>query len=287
MQYIYIHGFGTTGAGSNKFKKIKNYADENGAVAIALEWNEFQTDIISQLTQQINDQVDIEKPFCFIGSSTGGNFTYQLLEKFTDRKITFVLINPLLNIEQRKIDNHLFTVQLANQLKNPSENLSNGLIILGENDEVLDYNYTYQRLHKNNQIITGKWNHTLSNLETDSFIELIQSFIENNFNNNNMIHVIVSYTVNPEFVTENKKNISVFLNDFKQLDQSRFNYAVFLNDDGITFTHVSNYKDEQIQNEVLNTPSFLNFQKMRDDSGLNNSHKVQVLEYVGSTHPVL
>lgn len=102
-----------------------------------------------------------------------------------------------------------------------------------------------------------------------------------------MIHVIVSYTVNPEFVTENKKNISVFLNDFKQLDQSRFNYAVFLNDDGITFTHVSNYKDKQIQNEVLNTPSFLNFQKMRDDSGLNNSHKVQVLEYVGSTHPVL
>src|SRR5690606_24601880 len=56
MLDIYIHGFGTTGAGSNKFKKIKNYADENGAVAIALEWNEFQTDIISQLTQQINDQ---------------------------------------------------------------------------------------------------------------------------------------------------------------------------------------------------------------------------------------
>lgn len=184
MQYIYIHGFGTTGAGSNKFKKIKNYADENGAVAIALEWNEFQTDIISQLTQQINNQVDIEKPFCFIGSSTGGNFAYQLMELFSgsNANASFILINPLLNVEQRKIDNHLFTVQLANQLKNPSENLSNGLIILGENDEVLDYNYTYQRLHKNNQIITGKWNHTLSNLKSDCFIELIQSFIENNFN---------------------------------------------------------------------------------------------------------
>src|SRR5690606_15305236 len=165
MQYIYIHGFGTTGAGSNKFKKIKNYADENNAKAIALEWNEHQPDILEQLTLQLESEIDWSEPICLIGSSTGGNFTYQLLEQFADKKIAFVLINPLLNVEQRKIDNYNFPMLLANQLKNPSEDLANGLIILGENDEVLDYNYTYQRLHKNNRIITGKWNHTLSNLE--------------------------------------------------------------------------------------------------------------------------
>ncbi len=102
-----------------------------------------------------------------------------------------------------------------------------------------------------------------------------------------MIHVIVSYTVNPDFVSKNKENIAVFLQDFKQLDQSLFNYTVFVKDDGVTFTHISNYKDEKIQTEVLNVPSFLDFQKKRDASGLNNSHTVQVLNYVGSTQAVL
>ena len=68
------------------------------------------------------------------------------------------------------------------------------------------------------------------------------------------------------------------MQDFKQLDQSLFNYAVFVKDDGVTFTHISNYKDEKIQTEVLNVPSFLDFQKKRDASGLNNSHTVQVFK---------
>ena len=42
----------------------------------------------------------------------------KLLEKFPNRKISFVLINPLVNVEQRKIDNYLFPMLLANQLKN-------------------------------------------------------------------------------------------------------------------------------------------------------------------------
>ena len=102
-----------------------------------------------------------------------------------------------------------------------------------------------------------------------------------------MIHVIVSYQINPEFVTENKLNIENFLKSFKNLDNNKFNYSVFLNSDGVTFTHISNYQDEHIQKEVLNTPSFLEFQKKRDESGLNNSHKVQVLEYIGSTNNIL
>lgn len=98
-----------------------------------------------------------------------------------------------------------------------------------------------------------------------------------------MIHVIVSYQVKPEFVAENKANIEIFLRSFENLDNTKFNYSVFLDSDGVTFTHISNYHDEHIQKEVLNTPSFLEFQKKRDESGLNNSHKVQVLECVGSS----
>ena len=102
-----------------------------------------------------------------------------------------------------------------------------------------------------------------------------------------MINVIVSYQVKPEFVNENKLNIESFLKSFKNLDIDKFNYSVFLNKDGVTFTHISNYQNEQIQNEVLNTPSFLEFQKKRDESGLENSHKIQILEYIGSTNAIL
>lgn len=50
-----------------------------------------------------------------------------------------------------------------------------------------------------------------------------------------MINVLVSYTVKPEYVEENITNIKNFLEDFKQLDQSKFDYKVYLKEDGITF----------------------------------------------------
>lgn len=102
-----------------------------------------------------------------------------------------------------------------------------------------------------------------------------------------MINVIVSYQVKPEYVEENKSYIKNFLRSFETLNNKKFNYSVFLHDDGVTFTHISNYEDEHIQKEILNNSSFLEFQKKRDESGLNNSHKVQILEYIGSTNKIL
>ncbi len=96
-----------------------------------------------------------------------------------------------------------------------------------------------------------------------------------------MINVIVTYTVKPEFVSENKSNIQTFLNDFQNLDQSKFQYKVFIKEDGVTFVHFSNYENEEVQNMVLNIPSFKEFQKLRDESGLNDSHKVEILQSVG------
>lgn len=89
-----------------------------------------------------------------------------------------------------------------------------------------------------------------------------------------MINVLVSYTVKPEYVEDNKTNIKKFLEDFKQLDQSKFEYKVYLKEDGITFLHYSNYENEEMQYEVLNVPSFKEFQRLRDESGLNGSHQV-------------
>ncbi len=102
-----------------------------------------------------------------------------------------------------------------------------------------------------------------------------------------MIYVTVSYQVSPEFVEQNKSNIEKFLRDFEQLDNSKFTYSVFVKDDGVTFVHRSNYKNESIQKELLNVPSFLEFQKERDESGLNNTHHVDVLTLVGSTQTLI
>ena len=99
-----------------------------------------------------------------------------------------------------------------------------------------------------------------------------------------MITVKVSYTVKPEFVAKNKENISVFLEDFKKMSSSDFQYNVYLQDDGVTFVHLSSYADKETQDKVLNVPSFKAFQQKRDESGLNDSHKVAVLEFIGSSH---
>ncbi|MDQ0593023.1 hypothetical protein QFZ37_001392 [Chryseobacterium ginsenosidimutans] len=95
-----------------------------------------------------------------------------------------------------------------------------------------------------------------------------------------MINVIVTYTVKPEFVLQNKMNIQKFLADFKNLDQKAFEYKVYVKEDGVTFLHYSNYINEEVQHEVLNVPSFREFQKLRDESGLNDTHKVEILQSV-------
>lgn len=102
-----------------------------------------------------------------------------------------------------------------------------------------------------------------------------------------MITVMVSYQVNPGFVQENKNNIHLFLADLKKLDTSAFQYTVYTKQDGVTFVHHSVYKNEEIQKAVLNTPSFVRFQQLRDESGLNGTHQVEVLSYVASSQTLL
>lgn len=102
-----------------------------------------------------------------------------------------------------------------------------------------------------------------------------------------MIAVKVSYTVNPAFVEQNKRNIGVFLNDFKKLNTINFLYNVYLQADGLTFLHISMYENESVQEQVLNVPSFLNFQKERDESGLNDTHQLENLSLIGSSLSLL
>ncbi|MNJ85150.1 hypothetical protein D3C87_26170 [compost metagenome] len=97
-----------------------------------------------------------------------------------------------------------------------------------------------------------------------------------------MISVIVTYQVKPEFSEENKTNIQRFLADFEALDNTQFKYTVLCKEDGISFVHFSQYQNKEIQDQLLNVPSFKLFQQLRDASGLNDSHRVEILDFVGS-----
>ncbi len=98
-----------------------------------------------------------------------------------------------------------------------------------------------------------------------------------------MISVIVTYKIEKEFVDRNKVNIERFIKDFQKLDTSEFQYNVFTKQDGLTFVHHSLYKNEQIQKELLNVPSFLEFQRQRDEIGLNGKPEIEFVELVESS----
>jgi hypothetical protein len=102
-----------------------------------------------------------------------------------------------------------------------------------------------------------------------------------------MIVVKVTYTVKKDFVAKNQENIHRFLQDFKALDNDAFRYTVYTGTDGKTFVHHSMYKNEAIQQQLLNVASFKLFQAERDASGLEGTPDIQVLNVVGSSDAFL
>lgn len=98
-----------------------------------------------------------------------------------------------------------------------------------------------------------------------------------------MISVKVTYTVQPDFVQKNQENINLFMVDFKKMNTNEFRYVSYVCGDGKTFVHLSHYKNEDIQKKLLQVPSFLSFQKQRDDSGLENLPHIEIMQVVASS----
>lgn len=97
-----------------------------------------------------------------------------------------------------------------------------------------------------------------------------------------MIAVKVTYTVKEDYVATNKKRIQSFLNEFEQLDSNQFLYSIFQVNASNTFIHISQYKNETIQKELLNMPSFLAFQQQRD-LNLTTEPTIESLVAIGSS----
>ena len=102
-----------------------------------------------------------------------------------------------------------------------------------------------------------------------------------------MIVVKVTYTVNPGFVSQNRENIKTFMADFKKLESNEFRYNVYMKADGQTFVHLSHFDNEVVQQNILNTPSFKQFQLDRDTLGLVSQPRIEEMTFIGATvHPL-
>ncbi len=101
-----------------------------------------------------------------------------------------------------------------------------------------------------------------------------------------MITVKVTYGVKKEYVQTNLKMIARFLEDFKALDTHNFVYTIYQQEDEQIFVHLSQFRDEKIQQQVLQVPSFVEFQKLRDEN-LSSAHHVDILKPVGATSEIL
>jgi hypothetical protein len=98
------------------------------------------------------------------------------------------------------------------------------------------------------------------------------------------ITVKVTYGVKKEFAKKNKENITAFMADFRAMNSEDFKYNVYTLDDGTTFVHISGYANEEIQQKILSTPSFVEFQRQRDESGLIRAHHIEVLHSFAASH---
>ena len=101
-----------------------------------------------------------------------------------------------------------------------------------------------------------------------------------------MIIVKVTYTVQADFVLKNQKNINEFLKDFKKIKSNDFRYIVYKGDDKKTFIHISMYQNEAIQKELLAVQSFKSFQEQRNNSGLEKSELIEVMELAGVSYDI-
>lgn len=101
-----------------------------------------------------------------------------------------------------------------------------------------------------------------------------------------MIVVKVTYTVHDKYVNANKERIQDFLADFKKLDNTQFSYAVFQKEDDKTFVHLSQYQNKDIQQQLLNTASFVYFQEQRDKN-LDSEPQIEFLNLIGNSKDIV
>ena len=92
----------------------------------------------------------------------------------------------------------------------------------------------------------------------------------------------VNYTVKPEYVAQNKANITQVMSDLKGLNNPNTKYASYLEEDGVTFMHFAQYPDEETAQLLNNLPSFAKFRKELKESGPVSPPQAMNMSLVGA-----
>ncbi len=95
--------------------------------------------------------------------------------------------------------------------------------------------------------------------------------------------VRVQYTVRPEFVEENKKNIRAVMESLKRHPVEGMYYATYQLPDGNSFMHVNIAKDEETMSRLNEVEAFGTFRKALKESNPLQPPKAEKLEVVGSS----
>jgi hypothetical protein len=94
--------------------------------------------------------------------------------------------------------------------------------------------------------------------------------------------VRVQYTVRPEFVEQNKKNIAAVMDRLKANPIEGMYYSSSILADGNSFMHVNMAKDQETMNKLTEVEEFSQFRMALKASGLLSPPKSEDMEFVGA-----
>ncbi len=130
-QIVYVHGLNSS-ANSKKFKSIlKIYPS-----AICVEWK--TDDNISTILNEAYEHLKgVINDLTIIGSSTGGNFGWQLQKKLKEhgKSSQLILLNPLVDVSLKYVDN--FPENLLQYLADMNR-FENTQVFISTHDEALN-----------------------------------------------------------------------------------------------------------------------------------------------------
>ncbi|MTG97836.1 MULTISPECIES: YqiA/YcfP family alpha/beta fold hydrolase [Myroides] len=157
MIMIYFHGYGSDKT-SRKYEDCKRLFKNSSSFCV--EWNP-ESDIKSILNV-VDAELSEQEQVILIGDSTGANLAYQLREKRKEKglKSILIMLSPLLDLDSRLNSKLIFSDNLREsilKINNPED----AFIIVGKQDEVLDFVDLQDKITYNSEILFVEDSHRL------------------------------------------------------------------------------------------------------------------------------
>ncbi len=96
----------------------------------------------------------------------------------------------------------------------------------------------------------------------------------------------VTYTVKPEFVETNKKNIEAVMAEVRSKNWPGFKYATYLAPDGISFMHFAMAESKEVNDQLLTLESFKHFTSELRSKGAEAPPKSEHMSLVASGYEI-